>query len=172
MIKGRPHTEEDEAAAIALRYRPAVHAYIRRRVDSAARAEELTQDVFLSLARRANDAPIENLEGYIFQIAANLIRSNYRRKQERSERPASELSDPFGHLVDEISPERELLGREAYRQFLHVMETLPERPRMVFMLNRYEEWTGREIAEALGVSQRTVEKDISRVLAILREQLS
>ncbi len=162
----------DDVVAIALRYRPAVEAYIRRRVSNAARAEELTQDVFLSLAKRASAEPIANLEGYIFQIAANLVRDAYRSKQAHAETPASAFADPFGHLIDEISPEREMLGREAYAQFVQAMEMLPERPRTVFILNRFEEMTGREIAAALGVSQRTVEKDISRVLTHLRERLS
>jgi RNA polymerase sigma-70 factor (ECF subfamily) len=78
----------------------------------------------------------------------------------------------MSRLVDEISPEREAIGRDNYVRFVEALEELPERPRMVFVLNRFEEMTGREIAAMLGISQRQVEKDISRVLTLLRERLS
>jgi RNA polymerase sigma-70 factor (ECF subfamily) len=167
----RLNKSERDIASIALRYKRAVHAFFLRRVGDNGEAEDLTQDVFASLARRADGETIENVEGYVFQVAANLLRDRFRRASVRPEIHPEGFADPLERLVDEISPEREAIGRETYLRFVQALELLPERPRTVFVLNRFEEMSGREIAASLGISQRQVEKDISRVLAFLREQL-
>jgi RNA polymerase sigma factor (sigma-70 family) len=62
-------------------------------------------------------------------------------------------------------------GKQAYAAFLEALRMLPERPRMIFILNRFEEMPAREIASRLGVSQRLVEMDLARALRTLREAL-
>lgn len=167
----RPTESETDIASIALRYKRGVHAYFLRRVGDRSEADDLTQDVFASLARRSRTEPVENLEGYVFQVAANLLRDRLRRQNVRPSIQSEGFADPYSRLVDEISPEREAISKDSYTRFVKALEMLPERPRTVFVLNRFEEMTGREIAALLGISQRQVEKDISRVLSLLREQL-
>jgi RNA polymerase sigma factor (sigma-70 family) len=167
----RSPKSELDVASIALHNKRGVHAFFMRRVRDPAEAEDLTQEVFASLVRRADGGPIANVEGYVFQVAANLLRDRFRRESVRPGIQCEGFADPLSRLVDEISPEREAIGRDSYRRFVKALETLPERPRLVFILNRFEEMTGREIAALLGMSQRQVEKDISRVLMLLREQL-
>lgn len=167
----RPTETEADIASIALRYKRGVHAYFLRRVGDRSEADDLTQDVFASLARRSRTEPVENLEGYVFQVAANLLRDRLRRQSVRPSIQSEGFADPYSRLVDEISPEREAISKDTYMRFVKALDALPERPRTVFVLNRFEEMTGREIAVLLGISQRQVEKDISRVLTLLREQL-
>lgn len=167
----QPADNRHDVASIALRYERAVHAFFLRRVRDRAEADDLTQDVFASLARRSDGDAIDNIEGYVFQVATNLLRDRSRRRSVRPDIQAEGYADPLGRLIDEISPEREMIGKDSYARFLKILEALPERPRMVFILNRFEEMTGREIAAFLGLSQRQIEKDISRVLTILRDEL-
>src|SRR5690606_2140206 len=77
----RRQSARDDSAieAIADRYRPAIMAYFSRRIADKNEVEDLTQEVFASLIRRAELHSIENIEGYIFRIAANVI--NLRRRQ-------------------------------------------------------------------------------------------
>lgn len=171
MSTSRHPERELDIASVALRHKRAVHAFFLRRVRDRAEADDLTQDVFTALARRADGERVENVEGYVFQIAMNLLRDRARRERARPAIQSEGFADPFARLVDEISPERLAIGRDSYRRFVEALETLPERPRMVFVLNRFEEMSGREIATLLGLSQRQIEKDISRVLTLLREQL-
>ena len=48
---------------------------------------------------------------------------------------------------------------------------LPERARNIFVLNRFEELSGREIAIRLGISQSLVEKEMIKAIAYLRGRL-
>ena len=54
------------------RYGPGLRRYFARRV-SPAEAEELVQDVFLAMHARSAADPIDNVQGYLFRIAANLL---------------------------------------------------------------------------------------------------
>ena len=127
----RADRDQSDIAAIVLRYKQAVHSYFLRRVGDVSEAEDLTQDVFAALARRADLDAVENVEGYVFQVAANLLRDRYRRARVRPNIASEGFADPFERLIDEISPEREAIGRDCYLHFVQALEMLPERPRMV-----------------------------------------
>lgn len=51
------------------------------------------------------------------------------------------------------------------------IRNLPEHCRVVFEMSRFEELKNREIAEKLGVSQKTVEAHLTKALKILRREL-
>lgn len=164
----RPDSEQERLNALLVRYRPAVRGFIGRRVRTGADADDLTQEVFARILGRAEAGPIDNLEGYLFQAAANLLRERGRQSNLRGAAPAIELS-PELIAEDEVqTPERILLGRDAYRQVLAALLELPERTRTVFILSRFEEVKGPEIARRLGVSISAVEKHMMKALAHLR----
>jgi RNA polymerase sigma-70 factor (ECF subfamily) len=167
-----PDKGDRTVTSVVEAFRPAIIAYFRRRLHNPADAEDAAQEVFANLCRRAELDRIDDIERYVFQAAANHLRDRFRRAKARPLVEADGFSDRQNLLVDPITPERELLGREAYAATVAALQELPERPRMIFILNRFEEMSGRDIASLLGVSQRLVEKDISRVLTHLRERLS
>ena len=51
------------------------------------------------------------------------------------------------------------------------IQHLPEHCRIVFEMSRYEDLKNREIAEKLGVTQKTVEAHLTKALKILRNDL-
>ena len=77
----------------------------------------------------------------------------------------------MGRLVEDISPERVILGQEAWAVFVQALQELPERARTIFILNRFEELSGREIAQRLGYSISLVEKEMIKAISYLRERL-
>lgn len=159
-------------AELAERYGPAVRAYFRRRVASSADVEDLCQDVFLRLLKRADLQAIDNPEGFIFQVAANVLRNRFRDDGARVTATEPGLEDEDERFSsDEPSPERVLLGREAYARMVTALQALPERSRMIFILSRYEHLTAREIATRLGISVSYAEKELFRAVAYLRDAL-
>lgn len=160
-----------EIEAIAQRYGPAISAYFARKVRDKAEVEDLTQEVFASLLRRSETESIDNIEGYIFRVAVNLLR---QRARAAGRRPViyPDGSESIHRMVEELSPERIALGSEAWEIFLQALQELPERARTIFILNRFEEMSGREIALRLGVSNSLVEKEMIKSIAYLRERLA
>lgn len=142
---------------------PALRRYFRRR----ARPDEiddLVQEVFVALCARRTEAPVEDLQRYVFTVAAHaLIRRGGRRA---GSRPIHlELEDYPDH--DTRSPERLLLGREGLDDAIRVISALPPRTRQVFLLHRFEDRTYQSIARDLGISSSAVEKHIMNALRAL-----
>ena len=165
--------DREEIARLSLRYGPAVRRFFSRRLRDGADVEDLTQEVFARLLRRATIGDITNIEGYLFHTAANLLRERARRAARRpGEEALADFDNDLALSHEDFSPERILLGREAYARMVEALQELPERARTIFVLNRFEELTASEIAKRLGVSISTVEKDMMRAIAHLKARLA
>ena len=171
------HSSEQQAdkrkiADLSVRYGQAVRRFFSRRLRDGADVEDLTQEVFARLLKRAEIDDIANIEGYLFHTAANLLRERARKAARRPGDDAAEIDAEFASAGEEFSPERILLGREAYARMVEALQELPERVRTIFVLNRFEELSAAQIARRLGVSVSTVEKDMMRAIAHLKARLA
>lgn len=157
------------------RFRKSLSVYFRRRLAGRREdAEDLTQEVFIRLARRPDQNNGETLEAYVFKIASSVL-SDWRRAR------VSRRSDTHVNLDDEIesvifpsiliearSPERVLVGKEALQSLEKALAELNERTRNIFLLSRMDGLEHRAIALRLGVSVSTVEKDILKALVHIK----
>lgn len=133
------------------RYRlPLVH-YFGKRIREAYDVDDLVQEVFIRLARRAVLSEIGHIDGYVFQTAANVMRDRARRQAARRFAAHDELQEER-LPADDISPEHVLLAKESLDQAIAAIEELPARTRQVFVLQRYEGMKHEEIARHLHMS--------------------
>ncbi|MFP1133275.1 RNA polymerase sigma factor [Asticcacaulis sp. W401b] len=149
-------------------FRAPVRAYFQRRVASPSEAEDLTQEVFLRVIQRLERGPVDNLEGYLFHAASNLLKE---RGRQNTYRGAAQIIDLQGELAggeEAHTPERILLGKDRIEALQRALLELPERTRHIFILNRFEEISGAQIARKLGLSVSAVEKHIVKALAHLK----
>jgi len=164
-----PESAQEKAAGVdpALlrgwmeRYGPGLRRYFARRVPPA-EAEELVQDVFLAMHARSAAEPIDNVQGYLFRIAANLLAKRRQREPWNWDRHAGleGLYEPR----EEINPERTLIARQAAAGVLDALKALPPRTAEAFLLHRFEEMTYAAIATHMGVSVKAVEALIARAM--------
>ncbi|MEG3792087.1 sigma-70 family RNA polymerase sigma factor [Lysobacter sp. CCNWLW3] len=152
---------------ISLQYRAPLRGFFSKRVKDPAEVEDLTQEVFLHLVRRARGGPIEHVKQYVFQIAANALRDWGRRRQARDQDAHVSFDEEIHQPATEISPERVLLGEEAVKLAVAVLRALPQRTRDVFVLRTMEKRKYMEIADMLGISVRAAEKHMAKALAQL-----
>ncbi|MGH8033492.1 MAG: RNA polymerase sigma factor [Luteimonas sp.] len=161
---------EDRAgqwANVSLRYSASLRGFFAKRVKDAAEVEDLTQEVFLHLIRRAQGGPIEHVHQYVFQIAANALRDWGRRRRAHDHDAHDPFDDAVHQPATEISPERVLLGEEAIQLVAKALRALPQRTRDVFVLRAMEKRKYLEIACLLGMSVRAAEKHMAKALAQL-----
>jgi len=157
----------DQWNNVSLRFRMPLRGFFSKRVKDAAEVDDLTQEVFLHLIRRARGEPIEHVEQYVFQVAANALR-DWRRRREVRDQDAHESFDADIHQpATDISPERVLLGREAIERVTAVLRGLPQRTRDVFVLRALEQRKYADIAVMMGISVRAAEKHMAKALARL-----
>jgi RNA polymerase sigma-70 factor (ECF subfamily) len=152
---------EDAASGAGL-HGGALKRYFSKRVP-AMEVDDLVQEVLLSLHSRRKNEQIENIQGYLFTVAAHVLAKRHRL-QARAATPQA-IDPPF----DPLSPERILIGQEGLAAALEVIRSLPPRTRQIFVLHRFEEMTYTRIAAHLGISVSAIEKHIMLALRALNE---
>lgn len=162
----------NEVGSFYGRFRKPLLAFFRRR-KSVEEAEDLTQEVFVRLARHPDLDGIDRSEAYVFQVAANLLRDDRRRAATR----AAELHTPIESAMDErsvppslietLDPERVLLGRWEAEAIAIALAAMPVRTRDIFVLHRLEKMRQRDIAAAMNISLSSVEKHLVKAIALL-----
>ncbi len=162
--------EQERLAALSDRYRPGLLRFFERRIRPRADVEDLVQEVFLRLARRSDLDSVEHMQGYLFEVAANVIRDRVRHDQSRAGGRHDEYREER-HGLEDFSPERVLMGRQSVGRVTRALYELPERARMAFVLHRFEGMRHPEIARRLGVSVSSVEKYVMQALAHVKRRL-
>jgi len=115
----------------------------------------------------------QTIEGYVFTIAANLLRDRAKSVATAHHRRAQSLDlldekNAFSaNLVEDRDPERVLVGRQTIRDVLDALAELGERTRDIFILARLENVQHREIAAMYGISVSAVEKAMMKAMAHL-----
>jgi RNA polymerase sigma-70 factor (ECF subfamily) len=166
---------EGSSAALELdrSFRGPLVAYFLKRVKNRNEAEDLTQEVFVRLLNHPDKNNGQTIEGYVFTIAANLLRDRAKsvatavQKQAHSLDSLNEKEAFNANLIEDRNPERVLVGRQTIQDVLDALAELGERTRDVFILARLENLQHREIAAMYGVSVSAVEKMMMRAMAHL-----
>lgn len=125
--------------------------------------EDIVQEAYLRLLQHPDCATIHNPRAYLYKIIANLGFDYHRRASVQY------------LVIDDIEPDNlisplpslEALadGQLLLNKCLRALDDLPEIYRHVFLLNRIDGLSHKEIAEALAVPQRTVERYCAKALA-------
>ncbi|MFS0770687.1 RNA polymerase sigma factor [Sphingomonas sp. 1P08PE] len=126
-------------------------------------AEDLLQEARARLLARVT-CP-DNVEAFLVRAAINTGRDAYRRERVRVgqalDDPAGDVADPFP-LQDEV-----LIMRARLDRVREGVERLSPRTREVFLMQRIEGCTYREIATRLAISQSAVEKHMAKAMTHL-----
>lgn len=173
----------DEALAIAVRngdtgafdtlyarYHRRIFAYVRRMLGGDdARAEELLQDVFLRLVERSDAFdPDRRFSTWIFAVAANLCRNEYRHRDVVSRAHAELKSTPLSTGPGVESR----IDSERFESALFAeLESLSEELRSVFLLRHQQELALKDIADVLGCPLGTVKSRLHSATRQLADRL-
>lgn len=151
-------------------YSASLLRYFGRRVSDASAAEDLTQQVFERLLRRGEIGSIEHLGGYVFQTARSVFADHLRNRSSRHGDAHESFQESLHGDVD-FSPEHVLVKRERLAHVIELLQALPERTRVIFVLRRLEGVRYRDIAAQFGISVSAVEKHMERAVAHLARGL-
>lgn len=167
-MPGCPAVEADALIDAAERFRPALSRYFLRHAPQG-EVEDLVQDALLRLHIRSNVHEIDNIEGYLFQVAASIVADRGRRARVRHAGAHVELTDTL-HPVEMLTPDRVLAGRETVDRLVTALDEMPDLTRNVFILHRFEELAYGEIADRLDLSVSQVGRQIMKALKMLAER--
>lgn len=132
-------------------------------------AEDLAQEVFCELWKKREELEINtSIAGYLRRAVINKSLNHIKKKK-----LVFDEDESAGRFVSGQSSVLENLEAGELEKIIHqAIDNLPEKARVAFSLSRFEELTYPEIAEKLGISVKTVEYQVSRALALLREAVA
>lgn len=144
-------------------------SFFYRSLGSHADAEDLTLEVFIRLHRAAGDyRPTAKFSTYLFHIAQNLLRNEYRR---RTRKPA-QLVPP--ELFDDVATEvaaTDQRAAELEESLQRALARLPEKQRTALLLIYQQQMDYRAAAAALQTNENALRVLVHRARQMLKNEM-
>jgi RNA polymerase sigma factor (sigma-70 family) len=157
------NNSEEAFTALVLRHVDLVYSAALRQVSNPHHAEEITQVVFLVLAKKAKSlSPKVILTGWLYRTV-RLTAANYLRMENRRQRREQEAY--MQSLVNESQPD---VWMQIAPMLDVAMEHLGERDRNAVLLRFFQSKSFKEVGSALGANEDTAQKRVERALSKLR----
>ncbi len=149
------------------RYQPRVHAFVQRRVGDDGRAEELTQEAFLSALRRLRETEgVVVFRPWIYEIARNSTIDHFRRRSRTREVSVDVVEGlrPSEHarLISDRGPERAVAAKQQLETLQGALDELSARHGSILIMRELEGLSYREIGERLQLTRPGVESTLFR----------
>lgn len=146
----------------------ALHSFLMMRIGNEQEAREVAQEAYVRLLQLHRPGAVSFLRAYLFKTALNIAMD---RARQRTARGRLDRLDAGDDLIDHLSPDRRIAGREDLELLERALQELPPKYRRAFILHRFEDRTTGEIARDLGVEKRMVRNYISRTVIYCRLRL-
>ena len=149
---------------------PMLERYLRRSWRDQCEVQDIRQDVYVRVYEAALREKPFNPKHFLFQVARNLMIDRVRRKN-------VVFFDSFADVEamdagdDQPDLERSTAARQEVRLLLAALTELPPRCRQVVTLRKIEGFSQREVAEKMGITEDTVERQVSKGVRQLAKSL-
>ncbi|MCX2479711.1 RNA polymerase sigma-70 factor [Pedobacter sp. MC2016-15] len=151
---------------VYLRYRRPLYLQAYKMLRDHEDARDIVQDLYLKIWETRYTLLVKtNLESYLHQAVRHRVIDFIRRQV-----TVTRYLDSLITFLDQelITPDEYYIEKETLDLFKQELNALPEKMREVFELSRTEGLSHKEIAKKLGISERTVKKQIYMALKKLR----
>lgn len=149
-----------------------VYNFTKLYISSSDAISEVVQDVFVKFWEARHLLENEkSVEGFLFIVTRNII-FNKERDKIREDMFKLTVMRSLENEVQPYNQEDEMVADELREYIDRLIAVLPERQREMFLLNREENMTYREIAIRYGISEKAVERHIRLALKFLKENLT
>lgn len=127
-------------------------------------SEDLMQDAFTALWKECAKVPLEKARSFLFTVANNSFLNKVKHQK------IVLKFEQLGHSQLSNETPQYLLEEAEFKQRLEAaIASLPEGQRVVFLMNRIDKMTYKDIAKTLDLSVKAIEKRMQKALSILRK---
>jgi RNA polymerase sigma-70 factor (ECF subfamily) len=160
----RAHEDPEAFKRLYNHYFPRLYAYVSYRVGRVEDAEDLVSETFLKVVEGIKSFQWQHensFAAWLFRIARNSISNFYRQKKRWQTVPLDELPDLQTHS---LLPSDLILQKEKFERLRQLINTLTPRQQEIITLRFFGGLRNQEIAEILGIDERTVSAHLCRGL--------
>jgi len=151
--------DTDAAGVVWDRYSALVRSVLRGALGPDSAIEDLLQEVFVVFLRCARDMrDTSALRPFLTAVAVRLVTVELRRRRVRR----LVMLSPNDEMPDSSVLPRDFAGQEVLRGLYRILERMPPRRRLAFVLRHVQSLEITEVAAALEVSESTAKREVSR----------
>ncbi len=158
-LKKKDNTALNEVMAM---YKQQIYSYLYAMLGNSEQAEELTQDTFVKVYFKAGSLRTENLKAWIYTIATNLARSEFRKRKIKHLLSLTDVTE--GQYAYEPSLDGEIVVEQ-------MLSVLPEKYRIPVIMKDLKGFSFEEMAEILKKPVGTIKSLVFRGRKQMKQQL-
>lgn len=161
-------------------HQPRIRSFIKNRVPSTEDAEDIAQDVFFQFVKTMDTThnPIENISGWLFRVARNLIVNKNKKKKEAplfmehdGDDSEGVIASLFPQTDEADSPVNVYIRSLMWEELELALTELPIEQREIFELTELEGVPVKEISAVTGISINTLLSRKHYAVKFLRKRL-
>ncbi|WP_320168145.1 RNA polymerase sigma-70 factor [Mangrovibacterium marinum] len=130
-------------------------------------SEDLSQDAFLQIWEERKSLNRATARSYLFTIVRHNYFKHYRRKAVKINFINAQIREE-----ENESPEFILELKEFDHLLQRAIAKIPDKTRAIFLMSRIDSMSYANIAHDLNISQKTVEKHITKALKLLKKKVN
>tara|TARA_R110002049_G_scaffold65035_1_gene170899 strand:+ start:15794 stop:16348 length:555 start_codon:yes stop_codon:yes gene_type:complete len=159
------------------KYSEKLMSFIKPKVRSMEDAEDILQEVWFQLSNLTNISDIVNISNWLFSVTRNKITDNYRKKKTKNLEDYTYEDDNETLIIKDIllmdleSPELKLFQNDIWQTLLNALDELPDKQRMVYVENEFNNKTLQQIANEEDENIKTIISRKSYAVKHLRLRL-
>jgi RNA polymerase sigma-70 factor (family 1) len=130
-------------------------------------AEEIVQEVFLTLWKKKETLTIDSINPYLAAMTRYAV-YRYLAKQKIFKVKENQVGQLNASAVFEIDVDNKIL----LEIITELSNKLPEKCRLVFQYNKLQDQSLADVAAQLGMSQKTAEAHLTKALRVIRSSMN
>jgi len=139
----------------------ALMRYLRRSWLRGEEVHDLRQEIYVRVYEAAARSRPAQPKSFMFTTARHLMTDRLRHERVVSIEAVGDI-DALNVSVDEVTPDRRLDAHQELKRLADAFDRLPDRCREVVWLRRVEQLSQKQVAARMGISEKTVEKQIAK----------
>lgn len=167
LIKGLKKGQMTAYKQLFVKYYDLICRFLDTIVPNRQISEDLAQNVFMKIwQRRAALDEHLSIRNYLYVLAKNAgidyLRTNH----------LVEFGDEYDDIHDDDDANKYFQYYDTLSHVKTIVNNMPVQRKKIFIMSRYEKMPNKEIADALGLSVRTVEKHLELAMKDIKRSIS
>lgn len=174
-VKGKGKSVEFDSISfdrLFIKYYKPLLAYTFKLTGNKQSAEDVVQNVFMSVWIKKKEIDFVYIQAYLYKAAYRKAIDVIAANRNRQDIAGLDIIESYLAQQDPGNdPSDDLSVKEIIQEISHFVESLPSQSKRVFKLSRESNLSNKEIAESLQISEKAVEKHVTKVLSGLKAHL-